>query len=72
MLYQREITPTERDNFSTYPYLQLAAALPLLEQAARDVLTGALTTRAVDLPSSQWSHPTIWSYIENGLRRGVW
>jgi folate-dependent phosphoribosylglycinamide formyltransferase PurN len=72
VLYQHEITVTERDNFSTYPYLQLAAALPLLERAARDALGGALTPRMVDLPSRLWSHPTIWSYVTTGLRRGVW
>jgi folate-dependent phosphoribosylglycinamide formyltransferase PurN len=72
VLYQQRITPTARDNFSTYPYLQLAAALPLLERAARDALAGTLKARPVDLPSRLWSHPTIWSYAATALRRRVW
>jgi phosphoribosylglycinamide formyltransferase-1 len=72
VLYQVRITPAASDNFSTYPYLQLAAALPLLEQAARDAAAGTLKPQRVDLPSRAWSHPTLWSYLATGLRRGAW
>jgi hypothetical protein len=60
------------DNYSTYPYLQLAAALPLLERAARDAIAGSLRPQRVDLPSRLWSHPTLWAYVRTGVRRGVW
>jgi hypothetical protein len=72
VLYQARVTPTRRDNYATFPYLQLAAVLPLMEQAARDALAGALKPQTVDLPSRLWSHPTIWSYLAAGLRRGAW
>jgi len=72
VLYQERISPTRSDNFSTYPYLQLERALPLLERAARDAIAGTLKPRAVNLPSRLWSHPTIWSYASAGFRRGVW
>jgi len=72
VLYQTRITPAARDSFSTYPYLQVAAALPLLEQAARDAAAGTLKPQPVDLPSRAWSHPTLWSYLSTGIRRGVW
>jgi methionyl-tRNA formyltransferase len=72
VLYQARISPSRRDNFSTYPHLQLAQALPLLEHAAREALAGGLTSRAVDLPSQLWSHPTLWSYLAVGFRHGVW
>jgi hypothetical protein len=72
VLYQSRIAPSPRDNFSTYPYLQMAAALPLLEQAARDAAAGALKPRRVDLPSRAWSHPTLWFYLAAGVRRGAW
>jgi folate-dependent phosphoribosylglycinamide formyltransferase PurN len=72
VLYQARISPSRRDNFSTYPYLQLAQALPLLEQAARDAIGNSLTPRAVNLPSQLWSHPTLWSYLAFGVQRGVW
>ena len=71
-LYQVRFAPEAADNFSMYPYRQLAAALPLLAQAARDAMAVTLQVRPVDLPSRLWSHPTIWAYLGNGLRRGVW
>jgi methionyl-tRNA formyltransferase len=72
MLYQARLLPAAADNYATFPYLQLAAALPLMEKAARDALDGKLTPHAVDLPSRLWSHPTIWGYVAGGLRNGAW
>ncbi|HLH87428.1 MAG TPA: formyl transferase [Xanthobacteraceae bacterium] len=72
VLYQARLAPGPHDNYATFPYLQLAAVLPLMEQAARDALAGALKPQSVDLPSRLWSHPTIWSYVAAGLRKGAW
>ena len=72
VLYQERLTPVAADNYTTFPYLQLAAVLPLIEQAARDALAGKLNPQTVTLPSRLWSHPTIWSYLAAGLRRGAW
>jgi folate-dependent phosphoribosylglycinamide formyltransferase PurN len=72
VLYQARLKPTAADNYATFPYLQLAAALPLMEQATRDALAGKLAPQTVDLPSRLWSHPTIWDYVAGGLRRGAW
>jgi folate-dependent phosphoribosylglycinamide formyltransferase PurN len=72
VLYQARLVPTAKDNYSTFPYLQLVAALPLLERAARDAVIGTLRPHKVDLPSRLWSHPTLWQYVKTGLRRGVW
>ena len=72
ILYQARGEPAAHDNFSTYPYRQLALGLPLLAQAAEDALAGKLTPQPAHLPSQLWSHPTIWAYLANGLRRGVW
>jgi len=72
VLYQARLAPSVKDNYSTFPYLQLVAALPLLERAARDAVSGTLRPEKVDLPSHLWSHPTLWHYIKTGLRQGVW
>ena len=72
VLYQARLTPGPHDNYTTFPYLQLAAVLPLMEQAARDALAGALKPQTVDLPSRLWSHPTIWGYVAKGLSKGAW
>jgi folate-dependent phosphoribosylglycinamide formyltransferase PurN len=72
VLYQARVEPTEQDNYATFPFLQLAAALPLIEQAARDALAGSLKPQTVALPSQLWSHPTLWGYVAAGWRRGAW
>ena len=71
ILYQAAVIPTERDNFVTYPFLQLAAGLPLLKRAVSDALTGALHPFSNSLPSKLYSHPTLWEYATNRMRRGI-
>ncbi len=72
VLYQARLVPTAADNYATFSYLQLSAALPLLEWAAQDARAGTLTPQTVNLPSRLWSHPTLWSYVATGLRMGAW
>jgi methionyl-tRNA formyltransferase len=72
ILHQARFSLSSTDNFSTYPYLQLVTALPLLAQAAGEAMGGPLTVKPSALPSRLWSHPTLWGYLSTGLRRGVW
>jgi Formyl transferase len=72
VLYQARLKPSGQDNYATFSYLQIAAALPLLERAAQDAIAGTLTPLQVDLPSFLWSHPTLWGYVATGLCRGAW
>ena len=72
VLYQARLVPAPSDNYATFPYLQLATVLPLLEQAAHDALASKLAPQTVDLPSRLWSHPTIWGYLAAGLFSGAW
>jgi folate-dependent phosphoribosylglycinamide formyltransferase PurN len=72
VLYQARLRPAAQDNYATFSYLQIAAALPLLERAAQDAIAGTLTPLKVDLPSFLWSHPTLWGYVATGLKRGAW
>jgi folate-dependent phosphoribosylglycinamide formyltransferase PurN len=71
ILYQARIKPTPKDNFSTYPFLQVAAGIPLLRQAVRDAIEGRLRPVTNGLPSQLYYHPTIWSYLANRIRIGV-
>lgn len=72
ILGQALIHPSARDNFATYPVLQLAAGIPLLLTAVRDALAGKLTTiQGPDGESRQWYHPTAWGYIGRLLATGV-
>ncbi len=72
VLYQTRFTSSPRDNFSTYFYLQAAAARPLVISAIEDALANRLKVQTIALPSQQFYHPTIWSYLWTGWRRGVW
>ena len=72
ILYQTVIKPTSEDNFTTYPLLQLAAGLPLLAQAVRDALAGALHRQpAPEGESRLWSHPTLSEYLAARRRNGT-
>jgi folate-dependent phosphoribosylglycinamide formyltransferase PurN len=69
---QALIKPTAADNFSTYPLLQIAHALPLLKRAVRDALDGKLETLPMPSGSSKlWSHPTAYQYLKYRIARGL-
>ena len=63
VLYQDIINITNEDDFNTYPYLQIALAIPLMKNAIRDVSNHSLNTQKINLPSKLWSHPTIFEYF---------
>lgn len=67
------VTPTTRDNFVSYPFLQLRAGLPMLRRVCEAEL-GICELRPVgglDLPSKQYFHPTLGSYLSARWRLGV-
>lgn len=72
VLYQARLKPSANDNYATLSHLQLAAALPLIENATRDAIAGTIRPYKIDLPSRLWSHPTLWGYLATGMRRGAW
>jgi len=69
---QAAIAPGPRDNFFSYPMLQMAAAVPLLLKAVRDARSGRLEPLPISGESRQYYHPTLWGYVATGLRHGVW
>jgi folate-dependent phosphoribosylglycinamide formyltransferase PurN len=64
---QALIHPGPDDNFATYPYLQLAAGLPLLVQTVREFRAGEVTECTVpgrEMASSRlYYHPSLWAYF---------
>jgi phosphoribosylglycinamide formyltransferase-1 len=71
VIAQAPVHPGPADSYHTYPFLQIAAGLPLLEQAVADALAGRLRTVEVSGESRLYYHPTIWRYAINRVRRGV-
>ena len=71
ILAQATGTPTPRDNFSTYPLLQLAMGLPLLDAHLIEVVSRVQPQTAPPLSTSRLrSHPTLAQYL-SALLRGV-
>jgi methionyl-tRNA formyltransferase len=71
VLAQTTIAPTEADDFTTYPLLQLAAGIPLLKRALGEALAGRTTAQAPPPgPSRYWTHPTLLEYLRY-RRRGA-
>lgn len=71
ILYQSTIQPEKKDNFTTYPYYQTAAGIPLMKKAIEDVMSNSIQTIEPKLESKIWYHPTIWGYLWNFLTKGV-
>ena len=66
---------TSSDSIATYPYLHLAAGLPVLVDQVARVLDGASLTPLTDEVAGGgtrlYVHPTIWAYAWRRIRRGV-
>lgn len=70
VLGQSRIRPSANDCFSTYPYLQIGAALPILTECVQRGLAEALVGRRIEGTSEVWYHPGIGQYL-GALARGV-
>lgn len=72
IIYQKNILPTQSDDFITYPILQLATVLPLLVKSISDAFEGNLkSAQRHDLDSKIWYHPTIFQYHKYKWRDGI-
>jgi folate-dependent phosphoribosylglycinamide formyltransferase PurN len=65
------VKPCVMDNFSTYPLLQMSAALKCLPAVLTNLSNGKQHTFVPELPSKIWTHPTIWQYIVYRLNNGI-
>ena len=63
------------DSIVTYPYLHLAAGLPLLIDSVRTVLNGQqlapIDDNSPSVDSRLFTHPTLWGYLRLWATRGV-
>lgn len=72
VLRQTRGKPQPGDTISSYALRQAAFSRDICVEAVRDALAGKLGTVEPGLPSKQWYHPTVWSYLWTGIRNGVW
>ncbi len=63
IIFQKKILITEKDNFATYPILQLAEGIICLKEAIKNYFDDNLTLQKNNLESKLWYHPTLWQYM---------
>jgi folate-dependent phosphoribosylglycinamide formyltransferase PurN len=70
IIAQGRFSVTPEDSFATYPYLHLAAGVPLLVRTVRGILDGNLQRDPIPegLASRLRTHPTLWGYAAARLR----
>lgn len=73
VLAHSTIMPTSIDNFTTYPILQLAEGLKVLENILNNIFYNQplLYRKLKKLPSQQFYHPTLWSYLHSWIKKGI-
>ncbi len=71
ILYQGIIHATKKDNFTTYPYLQIAEGINLMKQALNDIINDTISPKKGGKESKLWYHPTIWNYLYIVITKGV-
>ncbi|MDX8439820.1 formyl transferase [Mesorhizobium australafricanum] len=72
VLKQARGKPKTGDTIASYALRQAAFSRDICVEAVTNALAGKLETIDPALPSKQWYHPTIWSYLWTGLTRRVW
>ncbi len=72
VLYQHRMMPDRRDTMLSYPLLQTAASLEIVQKAVEDALNGHLNPEAPQGPSRLWFNPPVWTYLRNGIARNIW
>ena len=71
VLYQETITVGENDNFNTYPYHQVAKAIPLMKSALRDAPGMRRIIKPASGPAKLWYYPTLVEYLKNRILHNV-
>jgi folate-dependent phosphoribosylglycinamide formyltransferase PurN len=72
VLKQVRIEVDGRDTILTYAMLMAAHSREVAVEVVRDVLAGTAKTFVPNMPSNQYFHPPIWSYLWTGLTKKIW
>ncbi len=70
VIAQKAVTVSPKDNFVTYPLLQLAEGIPFLKKAIADILDNRLITVKGTDENGLWYHPGIGGYLYNRIVKG--
>jgi folate-dependent phosphoribosylglycinamide formyltransferase PurN len=72
IMRQVRARPRPGDTLSTYAMTMASFSADACAEAIMAVASGNMEILQTDLPSRQWYHPPIWSYLWTGLTKGVW
>lgn len=71
IIEQGRVVPTSKDNFTTYPLLQLSTGIILQQKAVEGYFNDRIVPKKGTAESMLWVHPTIWAYFYYWIFRGV-
>ena len=72
ILYQDIIDINHNDNFNTYPYHQIAKAVPMMRKAIESIINNNLhIKKRDDLESRLWTHPTLYQYLKFKIFKNI-
>lgn len=63
IIHQAGISPSKKDNYITYPLLQISEGLKILKLAIEDYFKDKLQSKIIQGESNLWFQPTIWTYL---------
>ncbi len=72
ILSQTRTTPSRRDSLWTYPTLLTAISAEPVARAVEEALEGRLSPIPPTGPSRLWFNVPIWTWLANGLTKGIW
>jgi hypothetical protein len=71
-LYEKRVTPSKSDTMLTYPLLLTASCTDIAIKAVEDVLASRAAPYKPSGPSKMYYNPPIWTWLWNGVSKGIW
>jgi folate-dependent phosphoribosylglycinamide formyltransferase PurN len=71
IIKQKQVVPTSKDNFVTYPLLQLSVGIELLISTVENYFNESIIISNKEGQSKLYYHPTIWEYLYYKIVRKV-
>ncbi|MBS1512379.1 MAG: formyl transferase [Bacteroidetes bacterium] len=63
VLQQAFVSPSPKDNFTTYPVLQVAVGIAALKDVLQQVMNGTLSVKPHAEKGAMYYQPTVWAYL---------
>ncbi len=71
IISQRTVRPSKKDNYCTYPHLQMREGLKCIEDAIEEIENDQIKIKHNNLSSKLYYHPTITTYLYRRFFNGV-